>query len=72
MDKHNLALPYAHLLSCVLVQMTRNATDKNDLISSCKDIFKDNKRELQMINHFQKTYSSDKAIDWYTEDSFIY
>jgi hypothetical protein len=52
--------------------MNPDETDKNEFISLCKDYYKGNQTELNYIDEFQQTYSSDKAIWWYNRDCFIY
>mgnify|MGYP000274180410 CR=1 FL=1 len=42
------------------------------MLTKCKDFYRRNPKELAKINLFRSTYTSDRAIDWYTEDCFVY
>ncbi|CAF2942188.1 unnamed protein product [Rotaria sp. Silwood2] len=56
----------------VLLRMKSNPTDKNEFIDLCKEEYKDNEEELAIIEEFQQSYSPDRALWWYTRDSFLY
>ncbi|CAF3773040.1 unnamed protein product [Rotaria sp. Silwood1] len=56
----------------VLLRMKSNPTDKNELIDLCKEEYKDNEKELAIIAEFEQSYSPDRALWWYTRDSFLY
>lgn len=43
-----------------------------DMIDKCCDYYRLNKTELRRIEQFRRTYSMEKAIEWYTTDSFVY
>ncbi|CAF1540791.1 unnamed protein product [Adineta ricciae] len=59
------------LIDCLL-RMKFKEEDKNELISRFKIEYNENKSELEKLDEFQKNYSSDKAVWWYTRDSFYY
>ena len=46
--------------------------DKDELMSWFSSIYEGNLFELDIIREFQKHYSAEKAIQWYTRDSFFY
>lgn len=52
--------------------MKSSRSEKDDLISLCKQEYKNNSHELLIINDFEKNYSPNQAIWWYTRQSFIY
>ena len=45
---------------------------KEEFIGACKEMYKNSPASLAKIEEFERTYTSEKAIDWYTQDSFIY
>jgi tetratricopeptide (TPR) repeat protein len=47
-------------------------TDKDKLILRCKEKYHNIDNELKLIQEFNDCYSSDKALDWYMKDSFLY
>ncbi|CAF2713672.1 unnamed protein product [Rotaria sp. Silwood2] len=63
---------HSQLLMDCLLRMKPNSTDKNELIKLCKKFYENNPTELSLVKEFEKNYSSDRALWWYTRDSFIY
>jgi len=59
------------LIDCLL-RLTTTETDKNELIKICEGQYKNIPSELDYIREFNKDYSPDKALWWYTNDSFFY
>jgi tetratricopeptide (TPR) repeat protein len=60
------------LLIDVLLRMESKQIDKQDLIALCKHACKGNRHQLTIVDAFEKKYSSDKALWWYTQESFLY
>ncbi|CAF1518878.1 unnamed protein product [Adineta ricciae] len=52
------------------IQYTDN--DKNEFIEFARGMYSNNEIELKKIEEFSTDYTSDKAIRWYTRDSFLY
>ncbi|CAF5046846.1 unnamed protein product, partial [Rotaria sp. Silwood1] len=63
---------YSQLLMDCLLRMKSNLTDKNEFINLCKKFYENNSKELNLIKEFEKNYSSNQVLWWYTRDSFIY
>ncbi|CAF1271096.1 unnamed protein product [Rotaria sp. Silwood1] len=63
---------HSQLLINCLLQMKAASTDKDEMISLSKKQYKDNKNELSIVHEFEENYSSDRAIWWYTRESFLY
>jgi tetratricopeptide (TPR) repeat protein len=59
------------LMECLL-RLKSTKDDTNELIKHCKKVYEGNGFELSNINEFQKQYSSDKAVWWYTRDTFFF
>ncbi len=55
-----------------LLRIKAAETDQDELINLAKKEYKDNKNELDIINEFQKDYSPNRALWWYTRESFLY
>ena len=60
------------LLIDVLIRMKSIESDKQQLIQLCKKEYENNQKELVFVGEFEKDYRSDKALWWYTRDSFLY
>jgi tetratricopeptide (TPR) repeat protein len=62
---------YFQVFIDVLLQMDSMSNDMIDLISLCRDQYKGNKFQLNILREFQQTYSSNNAIWWFTRDTII-
>ncbi|CAF1618058.1 unnamed protein product [Didymodactylos carnosus] len=47
-------------------------TAKNDMLSFCRSKYENNQQYITAINKFEITYSSEDAIQWYANDTFLY
>ena len=56
----------------LLKQMPRTKQAKDIMLNKCKDYHRGQKPEMELIEHFRNTYTSNQAIDWYIRDSFVY
>ncbi|CAF3416903.1 unnamed protein product [Rotaria socialis] len=60
------------LLIDVLIRMKPNEQDQKELIELSGKENEGNKVELKLTKEFQKEYTLDRAIWWYTRESFVY
>jgi tetratricopeptide (TPR) repeat protein len=63
---------YSQLLVDYLLRVKPTSPDENELISLCKEEYKGNDNELNIIKEFESEYSSDRALWWYTRETFVY
>lgn len=61
---------YCLLLRDVVLKFDSN--DITDMIDYLRNLYHDQSSELKNIDKFEHTYRMDKAIEWYTRDSFLY
>ncbi|CAF0831268.1 unnamed protein product [Adineta steineri] len=59
------------LIDC-LINMESLSNDKNELMNLCKQQYKNNSYELNIIEEFEREYLSEKSLWWYTRHSFLY
>ncbi len=59
------------LIDCLL-RLKSSDTEKDELISCCKKEYENNSSQLKTVGEFEKDYSSNKVLWWYTRDSFFY
>jgi tetratricopeptide (TPR) repeat protein len=59
------------LLDC-LMRTVYNPADQKELIAMCYEQIPNNQNELRMLSDFERRYSSDRALWWYLQDSFLY
>ena len=62
----------AQLLVDCLLRIRATDNDRNELINLAKREYEGKKNELDVINEFEKNYSPDRALWWYTRESFLY
>ncbi|CAF0766388.1 unnamed protein product [Adineta steineri] len=62
---------YSQILIDVLLQMDSVSNDITDLMSLCRNQYKGNKTELNILREFQQNYSTHNAVWWLTKDIFI-
>ncbi len=60
------------LLIDVLIRTKSISSDKQQLITLCTHEYKNNSTQLAIVREFENDYSADKALWWYTRDSFLY
>jgi tetratricopeptide (TPR) repeat protein len=60
---------YSLLLIDVLIRMKSVSNDRKELIAYCKA---QGQIENQELNKFERKYSAEKAVWWYTRDSFLH
>ena len=53
---------YSQLLIDCLLKLESNEADNNQLISLCKEQYKDNRNELKIVHEFEHDFSSDKGL----------
>jgi tetratricopeptide (TPR) repeat protein len=63
---------WQQMLFFVLKQMSQNQQSKEEMLSMCRNYYRNNKKELRKIEQFRVSYTSDKAIEWYTDECFLY
>ncbi|CAF0992042.1 unnamed protein product [Didymodactylos carnosus] len=68
----NASFMYSQLLTDILLRMKSTLTDKHELINLCKEQYKGNKTELDIVYELDQNYSSDRALWWYTRECFLY
>jgi tetratricopeptide (TPR) repeat protein len=67
---------FLQLVKQVLQKMLSNKeaieTSKQEMLDKCRLYYRGNKKAMEEIDKFEREYTSDQAIKWYTADSFLY
>ncbi|CAF1480183.1 unnamed protein product [Adineta ricciae] len=67
---------FLQLIKQVIKRMAMNngsADDsKQEMVDKCRLYYRGNEKELENIKEFDKHYTPNQAIKWYTRDSFVY
>ncbi|CAF3375647.1 unnamed protein product [Rotaria socialis] len=58
-------------LECFL-RIESNQSDITECIAYCRNKYNQNQHELDLIQEFQQSYTSERAIWWYTRQSFVF
>ncbi|CAF4097165.1 unnamed protein product [Adineta steineri] len=59
------------LIDCLL-RLKSTEIDKNELINCCQNEYEGNSWQLNNLHEFEKDYTPDKVVWWYTRESFFY
>ncbi|CAF1612623.1 unnamed protein product [Adineta ricciae] len=62
----------SQLLIYCLLKMKSPSKPSTELISVCGKEYKDNPEQSIILKEFRNEYSRERAIEWYTRESFIY
>lgn len=62
---------YSQVLIEVLLQTDPGINDVSDLLTLCQNQYKGNKLQLNILHEFQRNYTSNDAIWWFTRDIFL-
>ncbi|CAF1241688.1 unnamed protein product [Adineta steineri] len=63
---------YTQLFKEILLDIEYDDKAIKDLVVCCREVYAGNPSELQVINEFERDYSPEKAIWWYTRECFTY
>ncbi|CAF4796447.1 unnamed protein product [Rotaria socialis] len=63
---------FSQILIDCLLRLKTNKVDKKELIDHCKQQYQGNSAELSNLREFREDYSPEKALWWYTRESFFY
>ncbi|UJR17524.1 hypothetical protein I4U23_004419 [Adineta vaga] len=74
LDKESATFLWFHLLVEILLRLPDSTTidAKTEMLDECRLHYDDNDFELGKIKDFEKNYSPENALQWYTHDSFLY
>lgn len=61
----------SQLLIHRLLHMQSDPPTKDQFISLSKEIYRTDSSVMKIINEFENNYTSDRALNWYTRDSFL-
>ena len=59
------------LLTSVLQKVHHTRESMSEMLEKCREYYKGNPQELAKIDEFERTYTKDKAIFWYTTPTFV-
>jgi Tfp pilus assembly protein PilF len=60
------------LFNHVILRLPRNQQAKQQMIEVCRQYYRGHTKQLRLIDEFERDYRPEKAIRWYTKQSFVY
>lgn len=60
------------LFKDIIMKLPHDEDAKCRMIKACRFYYHDNKKQLILIDEFNRHYRPDEAIQWYTRSSFVY
>jgi tetratricopeptide (TPR) repeat protein len=72
LSKESASFLLNQMLIYVLRQMPQDEQSKKEMLNIYHDYYQNNKYELEKIKEFEENYNREKAIEWYTNECFLY
>ncbi|CAF4293378.1 unnamed protein product [Rotaria sp. Silwood2] len=72
MSLRNMEKAQFELIFDIILSTSQTDWEKLQMLEECRYRYKDNQNGLKIIDEFEITYTSDKALQWYTRDSFLF
>ena len=60
------------LIDCLLRMKSSTKEEKQEFIALCQQQYKNSSDDLSTVNEFERDYSSNRSILWYTKQTFLY
>ncbi|CAM4802692.1 unnamed protein product, partial [Rotaria magnacalcarata] len=71
-ETRNAVFMWFQLFIEVLLRMHHKSNDRQEIFDICKNSYNNNKKEMKIIDEFEKNYKAENAIWWYTLESCFY
>jgi UDP-N-acetylglucosamine transferase subunit ALG13 len=72
LSKESALFIWNQMLIHVLKQIPQDQRSKQQMIDLCRDYYQNNNNVLMSIEIFNNNYTSNQAIEWFTEESFFF
>ncbi len=72
LDKESLTFLLFQLLNKIIIKMKYTLNDLNDMWSFCGEKYRNNARQKWNISNLKRKYRSEKAIEYYTKNTFLF
>jgi tetratricopeptide (TPR) repeat protein len=63
---------WLQLFHYIIIRLPRQQQAKQQMIDVCRQYYRGNSKELEMIDEFERDYHPEDAIRWYSKQSFLY
>lgn len=72
LSSHCPELHWFQLARSVIMRLPCDESSKTEMLSVCRQYYRNNTRQLNQIEEFDRHYKPDDVIRWYTKQSFVY
>ncbi|CAM4865337.1 unnamed protein product [Rotaria socialis] len=72
LSKESASFLWYQLLIHILKELPQDEQSKEEMLVKCTDYYRENQRETEKIQQFRSTYKPEDAIEWYTDECFLY
>ncbi|CAF3481265.1 unnamed protein product [Rotaria socialis] len=72
LNQQSVKYLWSQVLIEALLRFPNSKKAKSDMLKECRQQYYDNKREIDIIQEFDKEYYAENAIAWYTRECFLY
>jgi tetratricopeptide (TPR) repeat protein len=72
LDELDPSFMFTKVLKEILLELEYDNESMSELVKFCRGLFQENDQESVIIDDFEKNYSFEMAIWWYTRESFLY
>jgi tetratricopeptide (TPR) repeat protein len=72
LSKQSASFLWHQMLIYILKQIPKDQQSKQQMIELCQDYYQNDKIQLKKIESFRINYQNNQAIQWYTDEGFLY
>ncbi|CAF1370550.1 unnamed protein product [Didymodactylos carnosus] len=72
LDKDSAAFMWHKLLLDIILRMPSTDNDKTNMLELCRTYYRNKEVELKFIDEFDRSFTPEHAVYWYTRDAFVY
>lgn len=72
LSKQSAEFLWFQLFNYVMLRLPQNDQAKKQMLDLCRQYYRGNFNQLQLIDEFDGSYEAERAIEWYSKESFVY
>lgn len=72
LSKESATFLWSKLFRDIFVELPLDKYARTDMVCKLKEYYHNNNKQLKLINEFDRNYKSEDALQWYTDQPFIY
>ena len=72
LSKQSAEFLWFQLFNYVMLRLPHSEQAKKQMLELCRHYYRGNFKQLQLIEEFDCNYEAERAIEWYSKESFVY